>query len=956
MTYPDYLRHTGPSQGVLPPRSEPRGLPVLDLSGAWEFHWAADHLDVPEGFEHGRGVAPATIPVPSHWQLQGYGSPQYTNAEYPFPVDVPHPPADNPVGSYRRTFPLPAGWAGGRVLLRFAGVDSTAKVWLNGVELGLLVGSRLTHEFDVTPYVRPGENLVAVRVHQWSAASYLEDQDMWWLSGIFREVGLCLLPEGVPSDVRITAEHGPGGAALTVHSDLPGRFEIPELGLSGPTGERVAAPGAQLWSAESPRLYEARVYGRTPRSVGVRVGFRTVSAEDGVFRVNGRRTVLRGVNRHDFHPERGRAVTREDMLADVLLIKRAGFNALRTAHYPPHPYLLDLCDEHGLYVIDECDLETHGFFDHGWEGNPADDPRWTEAMLARMRSMVVRDHNHPSVVMWSLGNESGTGRNLAAMAAWTRTADPSRPIHYESDQETAYTDIWSQMYPSHDHLAAVVERREPPLDDPGLDAARRAKPYLLCEYGHAMGNGPGGLLEYRDLMESSERCAGGFVWELIDHGLTTSDPDGNTVTGYGGDFGEPLHAGNFCCDGLLFADRTPSPALLEAAAVNAPVRLRPEAGSVTVTSAYDHIGTGHLDYGWSLLADGVEVASGPLDVPDLEPGGRTTVPLPAAAFAPHDGELVLTVTARLAKSTSWAPRGHEIAWAQRVVATPPAPVRPATDAAPARSGRTITLGPATFDAGSGLLASLSGLPIAGPRLELWRAPTDNDLRSRDGEPVAAAWERLGLHRLTHRLVELALSGDAVTAVVRTAAAHRTESVLTTYRWTSSGDVLSAAVSIEPCGDWSVPVARIGLTLELPAGTGPVTWYGYGPGEAYPDSRSAVRIGRYESTVEAMHTPYARPQENGHRMDVRRAAVGPLRIGGDRPFGLTVTPYGLRRLSTTRHHAALREEDRLYCLIDLAQHGLGSSSCGPLPLPHHTLLLTPRTFTLNLTCDDRRGAP
>lgn len=949
MTYPEYLRHTGPPQGVLPARAEPSGLPVVDLSGAWEFHWAADHLDMPEGFEHGHGIAPATIPVPSHWQLQGYGKPQYTNVEYPFPIDVPHPPADNPVGSYRRTFTLPDGWSGGRVALRFEGVDSIAKVWLNGIELGLLVGSRLSHEFDVSPHLRPGENLVAVRVHQWSAASYLEDQDMWWLSGIFREVRLCLLPDGVPSDVRVTAEYGQS-AALTVHADLPGRFEIPELGLSGPLGVRVPAPGAQPWSAESPRLYEVRVYGTADRAVRVRVGFRSVSVEDGVFRVNGRRTVLRGVNRHDFHPGRGRAVTRQDMLADVLMIKRANLNALRTAHYPPHPYLLDLCDEHGLYVIDECDVETHGFFDHGWEGNPADDPRWAQAMLARMRSMVVRDRNHPSVVMWSLGNESGTGRNLAAMAAWTREADPSRPIHYEGDQETAYTDVWSQMYPSHDHLAAVARRGEPPLADPDSDTARRAKPYLLCEYGHAMGNGPGGLLEYRDLIESSERCAGAFVWELIDHGLTTSDSAGNTVTGYGGDFGEPVHAGNFCCDGLLFADRTPSPAMLELAAVNAPLRLRVEAGSVTIANAYDHIGTGHLEYGWTLQADGIEVASGPLDVPDIDPGEHAQVPLPAEAAARHEGELVLTVTARLAKSTAWASRGHEIAWAQRVVKTA-APAPSAAGAAPTRTGRTISLGPARFDAGSGLLVSLHGLPVAGPRLELWRAPTDNDLRSRDGEPVAAAWSRLGLHRLTHRLVDLTMSGDEVTAVIRTAAAHRRESVLTTYRWTSCGAAVTAAVTIEPDGDWSVPVARIGLTLELPAGTGPVTWYGSGPGEAYPDSRSAVRIGRYEHTVEEMHTQYARPQENGQRMDVRRAGIGPLRLTGDRPFGLTVTPYSLRQLAATRHNAALRPEERLYCHIDLAQHGLGSSSCGPQPLPQHTLPLTPQTFTLGMACHD-----
>lgn len=957
ITPTDYLEHTGPPLGTLPPRTAPDGLPALDLGGCWGFSWSADSTDLPEGFEAGRGEAAATIDVPSHWQLQGWGRPQYTNSQYPFPLDVPHVPFENEVGSYRRLFEVPQAWrSSGRVLLRFEGVDSTAVVWVNGVQLGLLVGSRLTHEFDVTEHLKAGENLIAVRVHQWSASSYIEDQDQWWLSGIFREVSLRHLPTGVPSDVRVDTDWADGAGSITVTADVPGRFEISELGFTGELGEPVTIQGVLPWSAESPQLYDVTVYGPSG-AVHVRTGFRSVSVSDGVFRVNGARTVLRGVNRHDFHPLRGRALTRQDMLDDVLAIKRANLNALRTSHYPPPPYLLQLCDQYGLYVIDECDLETHGFIDVDPEGNPVDDPRWTQALVSRMGSMVTRDRNHPCIVMWSLGNEADTGFNLAAMAAWTKSADPSRPIQYECDRETAYTDVWSQMYTPHQELAAIAQRAEPALPDLAQDARRRAKPYLLCEYGHAMGNGPGGLLEYRDLIESSQRCAGAFVWELIDQGLTTTDAAGNTIVGYGGDLGEVLHSGNFCCDGLLFADRSPSPGMAQVAAVNAPIRLAFGTDSIVISSAYDHTGTANLSYRWTLTDNGIEVDAGELPVPVLGPGDQADVRFPEIPRGADSGELVFTVSVQLAAEAAWAPAGHEIAFAQHVVSAGPARVQlrsPAVAATvfqqdgPDRDSsleRIVSVGPARIDRYTGMLVELGGVTLVGPRLELWRAPTDNDRGPDEATAVASAWSRLGLHRLTHRLTHLDVTGPAVTAVIRTAAAHRRDAVVTTYRWSSDGHQALCEITVEPVGDWTVPVGRIGWVLELPPEHDAVAWYGGGPGEAYSDSRAASRLGRYETTVPSLHTPYARPQENGQRLDVRWAQVGPLRITGDRPFGLTVSPYSRRQLAETAHNAALRPEDRLFCHIDLAQHGLGSASCGPGPLPEDVLLLTPQTFTL-----------
>jgi len=387
-------------------------------------------------------------------------------------------------GDYRRTFRIPDDWPTAALVLRFEGVDSCARVWLNGVELGVTSGSRLPSEFDVTSVaLRDQENVLAVRVHQWSSGSYLEDQDMWWLTGIFREVNLLCRPMGAVEDVFVHADynHETGEGTLLVGSSVPARVSVPELALSFATGELVAIPSVQPWSAEEPKLYDASVVS-AGETVLVRIGFRTVAITDGVFMVNGRRVLFRGVNRHEFDTDSGRAVSDDVMLADVLLMKQHNINAVRTSHYPPHPYFLQLCDEYGLYVIDECDLETHGFLLEGWgpvAANPVVDPRWEEELVDRMRRMVERDKNHPSVIMWSLGNECGSGRNLGAMARWARERDPSRPLHYERDWSARDVDVYSHVYTSHAEVELIGRGEEEPLEDPQLDARRRRMPFIL---------------------------------------------------------------------------------------------------------------------------------------------------------------------------------------------------------------------------------------------------------------------------------------------------------------------------------------------------------------------------------------------------------------------------------------------------------------------------------------------
>jgi beta-galactosidase len=581
-----YLEDVSPAANARPARAWLRtDAPRIPLEGDWAFR-LSERADAPEDFAE-RAFDDSgwdRLPVPSHWQLHGYGAPAYTNVRFPFPVDPPFVPDENPTGDYRRRFEVPADWRDRAAVVRFEGVDSCLCAWLNGELVGTSMGSRLPVELDVGWMLRPGEeNVLAVRVHQWSAGSYLEDQDMWWLSGIFREVALIQRPARPLEDVFVHADydHVTGAGRLRVDASAPARVLVPELGVDAAAGETVTLERVEPWSAELPRLYDAVV--RTEdEAAALKIGFRRVLVEDGLLEVNGRRVLLRGVNRHEFDPDSGRAVTEETMVRDVELMKAHNLNAVRTSHYPPHPRFLELCDEYGLYVIDECDLETHGFLPVGWRRNPSANPVWRDALVDRMRRMVERDKNHCSVIMWSLGNESGTGENLGAMAAWARERDPSRPLHYEHDWTCRDVDVYSRMYASHAEVEAIGRGEEPALEDPELDARRRRMPFILCEYAHAMGNGPGGLADYQALFEQYPRCQGGFVWEWIDHGIRVGDG-----FAYGGDFGEPLHDGNFVADGLLFPDRTPSPGLHELKKVVEPVRITPTptaaSGSPTCT-------------------------------------------------------------------------------------------------------------------------------------------------------------------------------------------------------------------------------------------------------------------------------------------------------------------------------------------------------------------------------------
>lgn len=978
--FPLLSDHAPGSDSRLAPRAWLRtDAPFLSLNGDWDFRLhPADPSDRdaagrPAFADPGVDIAGAagwtTIPVPAHWVLtdasEPYSRPIYTNIQYPFPLDPPHVPDENPTGDHRRVFTVPAEFTsdGSRVRLRFDGVESRADVWLNGRPVGWFTGSRLSTEFDVTDLLVDGDNLLAVRVYQWSAASYLEDQDQWWLPGIFRDVTLLARPADGLENLSVMADLDPatGRGELRVEptGSYPITVRVPEFGIERtwtapdevmPIDVGVVAP----WTAETPVLYDVRV-SAPGETAFLRTGFRRVEIVGDRLLVNGRPLTFRGVNRHETHPDLGRVFDAGHVRRDLELMKRSNVNALRTSHQPPHWRTLELCDELGLWVILECDLETHGFWDIDWRDNPSDDPRWRDALLDRISRTVERDINHPSIVLWSLGNESGTGRNLAEMAAWVHDRDPSRPVHYEGDYAGDYTDVYSRMYPTLEEISSICGQQTMPVHEigPTAGARQRSRPFIMCEYAHAMGNGPGSLADYEELIDAHDRSHGGFIWEWRDHGLRTRTADGTEFFAYGGDFGEVVHDGIFIMDGLVLSDDTPSPALAELAAVWAPVRFALDGDGLTVTNRRGFAELDDLTCGWTLEADGRVVDTGTLDVPAVAADGATTVTLPAAALATGPGERFLTVTAALAGDQSWASAGHVVARHQFTVDAAALPARPLRSPAP-----TIW-SDAEFDT-HGSLRSWRGLSMTGPVVELWRAPTENDRLAGQGSyetadpaltngrgdestgPSADRWTERGLHRLTHRTLSVERSDTALIRRVRSMAANAGIGIDTTFSWTAGPDGLHLRTVVVPFGAWDCTWPRLGVRFDLQGSMADETvdWFGTGPDESYPDSATAAVVGRFSAAVDELTVQYARPQESGHRPGLRELDWGPLRLAtvprkGQRP-GFSVSRWTAQELSVAGHPHELPDSDRVLLYVDHAQHGLGSRACGPDVLPRYAL--------------------
>lgn len=979
-----YWESFAPGTGRREPRADAlTDARVLSLNGTWAFRLSPTAAGTGEEFmlDAFDDSTWDRVAVPSHWVLQSVtppgetsprsllgtaDGPRYTNTAYPIPIDPPRVPDANPTGDYRLCFTVPDGWA--NAVLRFQGVDSCAKVWLNGEELGWSTGSRLPFEFDAP--VRPGKNVLAVRVHRWSAGSYLEDQDMWWLPGIFRDVELIERTVASIDDHTVHAgfDHETGMGTLRVDATTEAIVEVPELGIRMPAGES-ATVAAEPWSAEHPRLYRGTLRSPT-ETVELAIGFRTVAIVDGVLTVNGHRVFFRGVNRHEHDWETGRTLDTATMVRDIQLMKRHNINAVRTSHYPPHPEFLRLCDEYGLWVVEECDIETHGFIYTEWEGNPPADERWKDVFLDRTRRMVERDKNRPSVVIWSLGNESEGGENFDAVEGWIRDRDPSRPIHYERDRTYHNSDFHSVMYPSLDDLEAIGRREEEPFEGVADDDDRRRRglPFLLCEYAHAMGNGPGSLVDYAGILSSSDRFCGGFIWEWIDHGFRALDEHGREFVMHGGDVAATPNGGRYCLDGLLFADRTPSPALAEVKKAYEPITIS-VSDVVRIRNGFDAVRTDQLEFVWRLERDGEPSGSGALAVPPLRPGESLTAQLPCRPGI-DAGEWWLTVEARLAHDALWAPAGHIVAWGQgRLDARPAVREAPPVNAwtvnererAAPLPGEPLRVGDALFDAASGRMLRFGSIELDGPDLDLRRAPTENDRGQGGRNDLATVWHRTGLDDLIATTQSVTREGNGLTVTGRVAPASQPFGLRYRFAWLVEDDAVELVVDVAFDGPWSdtpyghheVVPPRLGLLFRLPGEYRSAAWFGRGPNESYVDSCASAAVGRYVAEIDELQTPYPYPQENGNHLDTRVLELtgdgcAPLRVTGDPAFAFTARRWSSLALAEAEHPADLVDSGCVWLNLDHAQQGLGSASCGPALPEQYRVPLEPASWRLRFS--------
>ena len=977
----------------------------MSLNGAWKFRWAPRPAERPLDFFFVEfdDASWDDVQVPGNWELDGYGYPVYRDESYSFPADPPRVPRDdNPVGSYRRTFELPPGWSDRETFLHFDGVYSAFFVWVNGRLAGYSEGSRAPAEFRVTELVRPGTNLVAVQVYRWSDGSYLESQDFWRISGIDRDVYLVSMPStfvrdffvrghpeggtddpGGVTDVAVggrleldvaVANRGlaPAGPHVVSYEllDPDGRPVWPEprrLVVDVPTdGEASASDVAQVasvrpWTAETPSLYtlvlalSAGEGGGTPTEVvAARVGFRRVEVANGTLRVNGRRIVLRGVNRHEHDPERGHVVDEASMVQDIRLMKRFNINAVRAAHYPNVPRWYELTDEHGLYVVDEANIESHGMgFDP--ETTLAGKAEWQAAHLDRTRRMVERDKNHASVIVWSLGNEAGDGPAFDAASAWIRQRDPSRPILYEPSGERDNIDIVAPMYVRPYWLERYAARGP-------------AKPFVLVEYAHAMGNSVGGLSDYWDVIDGHPSLQGGFVWDWVDQSLRAVDEQGRSFWAYGGDFGPPgvPTDGNFLVNGLVSADRKPHPHAWEVKKVYQPVRTRAldlAAGRLVVENRRDFTDLSDLAGSWEVLEDGVAIARGSL--PDLRapPGEADTVELqlPAPSLVPG-AEYLLAVRYRARRATESTPADHEVAWDQFAMPVGrPSDVAVAAAAAPLRvreiegAGRLEVAGAdfsVQFDRTLGTLASwrVDGREIvsAGPAPNFWRAPTDNDYGS--GLPVRSGVWRHAARPPARHLDSMTATPAPDARRVRVAGYFSLRSVGASYALlhdVHANGTLSVEARLSGVDEDLPEMPRFGTLLTLPADLDRVQWYGRGPHENYWDRRTGAAMGRWASPVRDLAHPYVRPQETGTRTDTRWVAVTDSAGRGLLATGLPTVSWSALSYrpgdldagdaKRGRHWTDLEPRDDVTLAVDYRQMGVGGDdSWGAVPRTEYAL--------------------
>ena len=963
------------------------------LNGKWKFNWVPKPSDRPLDFYKPEYDVSSwdEIPVPISWQLYGYGIPIYLNTGYAFGViNPPYIPHDNnPVGSYRRNFTVPDNWDEREVFINFDGVKSAFYIWVNGEKVGYSQGSMTPAEFNLTPYIKDGENILAVEVYRWSDASYIEDQDMWRLSGIFRDVYLFSTPKIHIRDffVKTDLDENYKDAQLTIDVELINYSDenvdeyfleavllddtgnqvgetMKGFSITLPENDKVDINLEQLitdpkkWTAETPNLYKVVLVlknknDKTIETVECKIGFREIEIKDSRFLVNGVPVVLKGTNRHDTHPRYGQYVPREEMLTDIILMKQFNMNTVRTSHYPNDPYWYKLCDEYGMYLVDETNVESHGA--NGLL--PRSDPKWTAAVVDRIKSMIQRDKNHPSIVMWSLGNEAGMGDNFFVMRDYAHKVDPSRFVHYEGYNDAA--DVYSRMYPT---IKSMLE----------YTTGDDKRPYFICEYSLTQGNSSGGLQGYWDVIESNPIFMGACIWEWADHGLYKQDKNGIEYFAYGGDFGPEgtPSDGNDCINGLVFPDKTFSPKMWEVKKVYQ--NIDAEAvdllqGKLKIRNKFSFSNLNKYNSKWEISENGVVIGSGEIGKIDVKPQEEKviTIPLPVIKAKPS-AEYMFKIIFTQSEKTLWAEKGFEVAWDQFKIAVKSEPEvmkssshlsaihSVENDNTVLVSGEKFKI---VFDKSNGTIQSLyfagnellsdKETTISGPTLTVYRAPIDNE------QYMGLEWREYSMDKPSLVVESFEVEQTSKTKIqisVKINNKMKNKSGFVhkcIYTVLGNGDIY-ADNQIYPYGKLPSP-AQIGISFILSPELEIIKWFGRGPHENYYDRKTGAAIGLYTSTVEEQYVPYITPQSNGSKQDVRWVLFsndqnqGVIFANRSEPFSINALHYSQQNLESAKHTNELKRDDDVYFTLSAYERGLGGSGEGIRVNPKDGVETSPTLF-------------
>lgn len=940
-----------------------------NLNGVWKFMFLDAPEYSPEGFFNSDFDVTKMddITVPGNWQLQGYGKMHYSDLWYNFPINPPYVPTENPTGIYKRTFFVEESYRDKKIIIRFCGVDSAYHLWINGKEVGYSKVARNESEFDITDLIRVGEeNDVTVRVYQWSDGTYLEDQDMWWESGIFRDVELIGVPKDGINDYKVIAdlddEYKNGifkvEAFLRTTKEVNVTFELVDAGENTVFTKTVVAKEGKAcideviadvnhWTAETPYLYKLFMTveddGQIVEVIPQNVGFRNIRLNGETFLVNGVAIKFKGVNRHDYSPQNGRVVSREEIEKDIILMKQFNINAIRTSHYPNSYYLYDLCDEYGMYLIAETDLECHGFEltgDYKWI---TDDPSWELAYVSRMTRMIERDKNHPAIIFWSLGNESAFGCNFRKMTDVAHEMDPTRLVHYEGDFDVESADVYSTMY------TWIENPKKPYLMKDIIEKSK--KPHIHCEYCHAMGNGPGNLKDYQDLVYAHDKLQGGFVWEWFDHGIESFTESGEKYYRYGGDFGDDPSNKDFCIDGLIMPDRTPSPGLYEYKKVIEPITTTAvdiQKGIINLLSRYDFANLDRFNLVYKVMEDDVILQTGFMPVSSIEARANKDITLPydlSTIKVKPGAHYYVNISYQLREDTSYASSGHELATAQFELPLykEGIMVRPEGILNVEKEHTTLHVKGANFSLDFNLVnGNLMNIVrdcmqvlSKGPRLTLWRAPISNDME------IIDKLKKVYFLHLEHEVVMnidyhmegniLKVEVDTINSTTNSAWHFKTKYV---YTVCPSGDIL---IDVEGTPSGRVDLApdmlpRIGVSMHLDKSMEHVRYFGMGPGENYADSKEAAQMGLYANTVDGLFTNYVIPQENGNHMGCKWVSMTNDRGMGllastEGDFNFSASWYEDKDLDDAKHTCDLVKRDYIVFNVDYKQNALGTNSCG-----------------------------